>query len=312
MRFRNLLVPVAALTLMAACEQATDPVSPDLTSSHFSRGGTPGAPTSTQTGVMSGNPQCSDLNASWLGYKLEPGSNGTFSGPAGTTITITNYDGQKFNFSISGGTATLAAIIVKGGPMALVYQSPGTSGINFTTAINPNSGKPYGISNIQFCLSTTPPAWTIEKEVVGYWLIMNQDGSMSGHHTTNSFNLADCQPAPAWAPNDDCIVWVEYRITVNGPDGQTATVTDDIWSACNSFMNGLYCDWPPEQGSVFPKNITADTSFTYIADFKFDFDKVCGKGTKNFVNTAQVVKDNQVLATDQATFTFNTNNCPTS
>jgi len=58
------------------------------------------------------------------------------------------------------------AVIVKGGPNASVYKYNDdciTGGTELTAPINPNNGKPYGLSNITFCYNECelPPPFVI-------------------------------------------------------------------------------------------------------------------------------------------------------
>jgi hypothetical protein len=58
----------------------------------------------------------------------------------------------EFIGEIPEGTCLKLAVIVKGGPDANVYFYDGqTSDDGLTAPINPNNGKPYGISNVTLC-----------------------------------------------------------------------------------------------------------------------------------------------------------------
>jgi hypothetical protein len=97
-----------------------------------------------------GNPKCASGFAYQL--KLDPPSNGTFG-----AIVISNYDGKTFDWAIHPDFLNVYdanTVIVKGGPNALVYMyaDPADdmdSGLH--APVNPNNGKYYGISHIQFC-----------------------------------------------------------------------------------------------------------------------------------------------------------------
>ena len=89
--------------------------------------------------VVSGNPSCDG------GIKIEPVVDGTY-GPV--TIDVT---GSSFSFSTDGSPVT--NVIVKGGPNANLYSYPApgvTSDSGLTAPINPNNGKPYGLSHLCF------------------------------------------------------------------------------------------------------------------------------------------------------------------
>lgn len=88
--------------------------------------------------VVTGNPSCEG------GLKIEPVVDGTY-GPV--TIDVT---GSSFSFSTDD---LVTAVIVKGGPNANIYTypSPGVSSDSGLTApINPNNGRPYGLSHLCF------------------------------------------------------------------------------------------------------------------------------------------------------------------
>jgi hypothetical protein len=92
------------------------------------------------------------------GPKLDPGSN-----YSDAYLTVSNYDGKTFDwaFTALGNSSSgydMAVVIVKGGPASAVYtydyvNNPAfddkDSGLSAPT--NPNNGKDYGISHIQFC-----------------------------------------------------------------------------------------------------------------------------------------------------------------
>lgn len=88
-----------------------------------------------------GNPSCDgDL-------KIEPVESGTY-GPV--TIVV---DGSTFSFTTDG--TLVSSVIVKGGPAFNLYSypSPGvTSDSDLSAPINPNNGRPYGLSHLCFSL----------------------------------------------------------------------------------------------------------------------------------------------------------------
>ncbi|MFI8190801.1 hypothetical protein ACIF8T_18635 [Streptomyces sp. NPDC085946] len=103
-----------------------------------------------------GNPDFGDLDFDCdLIVQVDPAREGTF-GPV-TVSDITDEDegaGQTFDFDVTGDWA-VAGVIVKGGPNANLYDyRPNGIGSdeNLHAPINPNSGRYYGLSHIDFCL----------------------------------------------------------------------------------------------------------------------------------------------------------------
>ncbi|MEU0462811.1 hypothetical protein ABZ215_02285 [Amycolatopsis sp. NPDC006131] len=89
---------------------------------------------------ISGNPSCDG------GIKIDPVVSGTY-GPVRIVVS-----GSSFSF-YTVGDAVVSDVIVKGGPNAnwYHYDPPVTSDTGLTAPLNPNSGKPYGLSHL--CIS---------------------------------------------------------------------------------------------------------------------------------------------------------------
>ena len=92
----------------------------------------------------------------FLAFKVEPVANGA-AGPNGQVI-LSNVDGDSFDWAIAPAylsSLDIAAVIVKGGPTSsIVYVYGDTTDdwdTNLQAALNPNNGKPYGVSHIEFC-----------------------------------------------------------------------------------------------------------------------------------------------------------------
>jgi hypothetical protein len=108
------------------------------------------------TTVIEGNPTCADAGAGATLIKIDPVRQGTTTFDTGSFKGAIDVDDVTFDWT----TATpVSVVIVKGGTAATVYQvSPTTSGSDWHAPINPNTGRPYGLSHITFCAGGTPPA----------------------------------------------------------------------------------------------------------------------------------------------------------
>lgn len=89
--------------------------------------------------------------------KIERLRNGTYELSNGGEIVISGYDGKSFDWAIEDDSLDLvdaATVIVKGGPDLIAYfydDGDDDEDTNLTAPMNPNSGKLYGISHIEFC-----------------------------------------------------------------------------------------------------------------------------------------------------------------
>lgn len=115
------------------------------------------------------NPKCCDLNECWDSFKIEEKWEGTHYIDGMGSITITMVNDCCFSFESEG--IIINAVIVKGGPCAEVYNyykyaEPVTEDTVLCPPFNPNSGKLYDISHIEFCYekcwtpTPTPPPTT--------------------------------------------------------------------------------------------------------------------------------------------------------
>lgn len=96
--------------------------------------------------VRAGTPTCS-------GTKIDPVASGTYALPFGTstgsiTLTVRQTDGGTvFDFQTDAATHIVTSLAVKGGPVDPVLYTPNAaSGTDFHSALNPSSGKWYGLS----------------------------------------------------------------------------------------------------------------------------------------------------------------------
>ena len=115
-----------------------------------------GVPNVSAQMVVSGNPKCEDLGYEF-GFKPqpEPPPSGTYPFPndPNHSVTITS-DRSTFDWQ---STLPIDAVIVKGGDNANVYKyTPGGfGGSQLHAPVNPNNGKTYDISHIDFCCGCT-------------------------------------------------------------------------------------------------------------------------------------------------------------
>lgn len=146
--------------------------------------------------------------------------NGGKSGP----ISWTN-DGTYVTWSST--VPVKIAIIVKGGPNANVYFSDCedclTGGSGLSAPINPNNGKPYGLSNITFCYSLC------DDLVVGFKSYMQKDKST--WVTTGSFITSyPLVLGASYKLYQEC--WVDLDLSSSKEVGNltiTDTNSDDYW-----------------------------------------------------------------------------------
>jgi hypothetical protein len=80
--------------------------------------------------------------------KLDPVVGGVYHVDGGVITVVVS--GSYFSWSATG--VEIDAVFVKGGPDTNLYDYDGaTSGSNLSAPINPKTGKPYGLSHINFC-----------------------------------------------------------------------------------------------------------------------------------------------------------------
>lgn len=103
--------------------------------------------------VSGGNATCSSGTAL---LKLDPVTNGTHTLSDGSKVIISNYNGTTFDWAIHADSLhdiDASVVLVKGGPatMAYFYGTLEDYDTRLTAPINPNNGRPYGISHVSFC-----------------------------------------------------------------------------------------------------------------------------------------------------------------
>lgn len=195
----------------------------------------PAGATTVTPVFVPGNPSCASLGYAF-GFKVDPPNAGTYSIDGINTVTVTT-DGVSFDWS---STLEMDAVISKGGPNAnvFVYDPPAeaTSDTGLASPINPNTGKPYGLSHIDFCFDyevkvtkdahtsfTRSYQWSIDKSVAPEaWNLF------TGDNGTSLYSIAVARTGftdSAWA--------VAGTITIHNPSPYAANITSvaDVVSA---------------------------------------------------------------------------------
>ncbi len=93
--------------------------------------------------VIVGTPPTSGTDITW---KVDPPVSGSLNG---ATYTVTNLNGEPYYLTVTGANVT--KVTVKGGTPTATYTTPPFT--NLTAPINPNNGKPYGISHFDIWVS---------------------------------------------------------------------------------------------------------------------------------------------------------------
>lgn len=204
----------------------------------------PGPPSGNgvQPVFVDGNPDCGDIGFGF-GFKIDGSANGTYTltsadgaltGGApedpGNSVTISNSDGSFFDWSATLG---IDAVIVKGGPNAnaFVYSPESTGDTALHPPINPNNGRPFGVSHIELCYDyevtvakdaetsfTRTWEWAIEKTVnpEQWWLFDGDTGTSKYTVAVTRTGFTDSDWAVAgtiWISND-----TPFDATVTGVD----------------------------------------------------------------------------------------------
>src|SRR3990172_8763304 len=110
--------------------------------------------------VVPDNPRCSELpnaNPGWVWFKIDEQdiNDGSYGdGTLQVSIDVHTSGGEETSFDWTSNIG-VDAVFVKGGPNGNLYRydppSESTGDDGLTPPINPNTGKPYGISHIDFC-----------------------------------------------------------------------------------------------------------------------------------------------------------------
>ena len=99
---------------------------------------------------VAGNPTCASIDPSYFEIKVDNVREGRTVFGDGTTSGSVTVRGLHLDWSATPG---VDAVIVKGGSTANVYRADDemTAGANLHAPINPDNGRPYGISHVSFC-----------------------------------------------------------------------------------------------------------------------------------------------------------------
>jgi uncharacterized repeat protein (TIGR01451 family) len=212
---------------------------------------------------VDGNPTCAQLGLTSI-TKFDPVRSGMQSG-----VTLEKHHEYYVKWS---STVAVDLVIVKGGSNANVYDYPGdTFGGDWLHApINPNTGKPYGLSHVDFCTDgkTSPSAHpgihldkSVDKNVAypGETLNYTLKVSNTGDTILNKVELTDelCSSTPQRAGDN-------AADEVFGPG--------DVWTYA--------CSYVVPAGSDEVKNVAiacfeSTTPATHVSDDeRCDTDKV--------------------------------------
>jgi hypothetical protein len=179
-----------------------------------------------------GNPTCPAGTSS---LKIEPVDEGTYSAD-GFSVTIEFADDGTLSFVATEG---VDQVIVKGGPNANVYtyDPEVTEDAGLITPTNPNNGKPYGYSHVDFCydedevvllpLEVEKTATAVQR--TGWTWEIDKDGAcptLTPGATAGWWDLAFRADLTATAGASD---WLTTgTITIRNPNdvGEDATIED--------------------------------------------------------------------------------------
>lgn len=204
-----------------------------------------------------GNPTCASLGYDF-GLRIDPPNAGTYSIDGINTVTVTTDDGVFFDWS---SNLEMDAVIVKGGPNANVYiydpPTEATSDAGLHSPINPNNGRPFALSHIDFCydyeVKVTKDAqtsftrtynWNIEKSVAPeIWSLF------AGDSGTSLYTIAVARTGftdSAWA--------VTGTITIRNPSPLTATLTSVTDTVSPAIAAAVDC------GVSFPYSLAGNST----------------------------------------------------
>ncbi|MBK8566676.1 MAG: hypothetical protein IPN76_25940 [Saprospiraceae bacterium] len=200
--------------------------------------------------VIVGTPPTSGADVTW---KVDPPVSGSLNG---ANYTITNVNGEPYYLTVTGANVT--KVTVKGGTPTATYTTPPFT--NLTAPINPNNGKPYGISHFDIWVSaavngTTEYIWQQSVNGGTTWEDIASSNSASYdppfiNQTTNyrrGARVAECDNSVMANPYE--VEFCNYNI--NLLVGETFNLRDYL-----HYKDGSYASKPIDWSKVF---------FTYTA-----------------------------------------------
>ncbi len=200
--------------------------------------------------VIVGTPPTSGADVTW---KVDPPVSGSLNG---ANYTITNVNGEPYYLTVTGANVT--KVTVKGGTPTATYTTPPFT--NLTAPINPNNGKPFGISHFDIWVSaavngTTEYKWQQSVNGGTTWEDIASSNSASYdppfiNQTTNyrrGARVAECDNSVMANPYE--VEFCTYNI--NLLVGETFNLRDYL-----HYKDGSYASKPIDWSKVF---------FTYTA-----------------------------------------------
>jgi hypothetical protein len=107
--------------------------------------------------LVEGNPSCADVAPGTTELKLDVAPmDGKYTDDV-ITVNILNSGPAQIDWA---SDLDVAAVLMKGGPVANAYLYPGAADLSDTalvTPTNPNNDDPYGISHVTFCYDESDP-----------------------------------------------------------------------------------------------------------------------------------------------------------
>ena len=226
---------------------------------------------------VDGNPKCEDYGLTSI-TKFDPVQSGTKSG-----ITLTKHDTYYVRWT---STVPVDWVIVKGGPNANIYKyAVDDFGDDWLHApINPDNGKPYGLSHVEFCtdgqsepepkpgitIVKTGPADAYVGDTITYTFTVTNTGGV----TLTNVSVVDpiCNGGVVTKVTQDSSfdkgdVWVytcQKTITEQTPDP-----LDNTAKACGKYDHKYKCDEDEHRVDMLHPKIRltkTGASFAYAGD----------------------------------------------
>ena len=227
--------------------------------------------------VMPGNPDCADLGYD-MELKVEPVASGTYTDGV-LIVELEVYD-PYFDWESNIG---VSAVIVKGGPNAnvYVYDPAATEDEGLIAPINPNTGKPYGLSHISFCYVPVEEELTVTKTVETSFVrehewnidksIRTDNGHLlcTVHALIHLYEDGSGDEYAYWTIdleykdyiNRDLKIWGDITIVNTGPSDAVITGVDDMLNGITATVN---C--PVEFPSTLPMGETLVCTYKAYVD----------------------------------------------